>query len=195
MCYSFSSKKLLVTLIGGLSTLFIASTSAFADELDSGAYININAGLGLQLPAENSSSGLASSINVGYNFNRYLGMDAGFNSMSGVGASLTGNLTDIFGVINDTKIYTLAAKGSLPLAEIFYLYGRLGLGYQNSSYTNISNSTSEYNTAVALIAAGGAFHLGKHFELHLEDSLFSPLNSQAPASTTNMLQLGVQYNF
>lgn len=185
MSYSFSSTKLLVTLTAGLSSLLITSTTALADEIDSGVYINLNAGGGGQLSYKNISNGLASSINVGYNFNHYLAVDAGINNISGVG---------FFG-INSSNIYSLATKGSLPIGDIFYLYGRLGLGYENYSYSSLWNNTSEYNGAVALIAAGGAFHIGKHFELHLEDSLFTRLNTQAQASTTNMLQLGVQYNF
>jgi hypothetical protein len=171
-----------------LSKLVITSTTAFADSIDSGVYINLNAGVGGQLSSENISGGLASSINVGYNFNHYLAMDVGFNSIGGLGLS----------GISGSKIYALSAKGSLPLGEVFYLYGRLGLGYENfsyTSYTNIWNNTKEYNTTVTLIAAGASFQLGKHFELHLEDSFFSPLNSQPPATTSNMLQLGVQYNF
>lgn len=185
MYYLSSYKKRLLISVCVLSTLVITSTTAFADNIDSGAYINLNAGVGGQLSSENISGGLASSINVGYNFNHYLAMDVGFNSIGGLGLS----------GISNSKIYALSAKGSLPLGDVFYLYGRLGLGYENSSYTNIWNNTSEYNTTVTLIAAGASFQLGKHFELHLEDSFFSPLNSQPPATTTNMLQLGVQYNF
>ncbi len=185
MSYSFSSKKLLVAIISGLSSMFIATSVAVADNLDSGVYVNLNAGAGGQLSLNNISGGLAGSVNVGYNFNPYLAVDAGFNSLGGIG---------VFG-ISSSRIYALSAKASLPLGNIFYLYGRLGLGYDNSTYTNVWDNTSEYNTAVTLMAAGAAFHLGKHFELHLEDSFFIPLNTQPPASTTNMLQLGVQYNF
>ena len=185
MSYSFSSKKFLVTLIAGVSTLLITSTTAFADEMDSGVYINLNAGLGGGGSSKYSAGGVASSINVGYNFNHYLAVDAGINNVTGA----------FFFGGSSSNIYTLSAKGSLPLGEVFYLYGRLGLGYNNSHYGSLWSGNNEYNEAVALIAAGAAFHLGKHFELHLENSYFSPLNNQPTASTINALQLGLQYNF
>lgn len=177
--------RTLFALTLGVYTLLVSPKITLAENLDNGVYININAGPGGQLSFDNLSGGLASSLNVGYNFNTYLAIDVGINSLSALGTS----------GINSSKIYTVAGKTSLPIGNIFYFYGRLGLGYENSSYLNAWDGTNEYNAAVALIAGGAAFHLGKHFELHLENSFFTPLNNQAPATTTNMLQLGLQYNF
>ena len=97
--------------------LTLAST-VMADEAQSaaGAYINVNAGFATQQSLPTGS--VAVTANAGYNFNRGLALEGGYALLpsSQFGASTFNNLFDV------------AVKGTVPLGEVFSLYGRLGAG-------------------------------------------------------------------
>ena len=159
----------------------------------SGAYINLNSGYGSQQFLSNGAS--ATTLNVGYNFNRGLALEGGYALVAG----------QQYGVDSAQSIFDLAIKGTLPLASIFALYGRLGAGFSTFTYNGtqhngpawFTNSSGIQNSMVGLVTLGGSFVLDRHFDLRLEDSLYLPLDTAGSQTlgATNLALLGVQYNF
>jgi len=159
----------------------------------SGAYININAGYGTQQFLPNGS--FAGSFNAGYNFNRAFALEGGAALLAGqqYGAADTAQM-----------IFDMAMKGTIPLSEVFSLYGRLGVGFstltyngtQNSGPSWFANSSGIINSMVGLGSVGGSFKLDRHFDLRLEDTYYIPLGSSGVTSgNVNQVLAGVQYNF
>lgn len=156
-----------------------------------GAYVNLNAGIATQqfLPM----GSFAGSFNAGFNFNRGFALEAGYTNIAGLqfGASQTNNIFD------------MAVKGTVPLSSVLDLYGRLGGGVNYMSWGGSTSDApswfSEQRSStnfVGLASLGGSFVLSRHFDLHIEDTLFIPIGGgNATAGQINMIQGGVQFNF
>lgn len=177
-----------------LLSLLAGSGLAFADSVQpydgSTAYINLNTGFAtMQALPTGSWSG---NFNAGYNFNRAFALEGGY--------SLFANSQ--FGATTTTSILDIAAKGTIPLSEVFSLYGRLGLGWGINGWSGTVNTincvlcqSTENNYMLGLAGVGGSFALDKHFDLRLEDTMYLPFASTFTGSTINAVTFGVQYNF
>lgn len=179
-------KKLFLVL--GLSCSVAIS---YADDLTSSpVYINANTGIGklYNLPTGEWTG----NVNVGYNFNQAFALEGGYNLFAG----------SQFGATMATNIVDVAAKGTLPLSEVFSLYGRAGVGFANDSWsgtTNVANcilcnNSIDANYGVGLVGLGGSFALDKHWDLRVEDTLYFPFSNTA-AGTLMAFTFGTQYNF
>ena len=177
-------KKLSLAL--GLASLI---GMAVADD-NSGAYINLNSGFATS--AYLPTGEWIGNLNAGYNFNRYFAVEGGYNIMAG----------SQFDATASTNIFDAAAKGTLPLFKDFDLYGRAGLGWGitgHSGTPNVANcvlctQANNGNFMLGLAGAGASYELSKHFELHLEDTMYIPFTSSATGAI-NAVTFGVQYNF
>lgn len=159
----------------------------------SGVYVNINAGYGSQQFLPNGT--FAGSFNAGYNFNRAFALEGGAALLAGqqYNAADTAQM-----------IFDMAIKGTIPLSDVFSLYGRLGAGFstytyngaQNSGPSWFANSSGVINSMVGLGSVGGSFKLDRHFDLRVEDTYYIPLGSSGVTSgNINQALVGVQYNF
>lgn len=181
-------KKLLVLL-----SLATASTFAIADTTQpydgSGAYLNLNTGFATlgNLPTGEWTG----NFNAGYNFNRAFALEGGYNMISGLqfGATVTTNIVDI------------AAKGTIPLSDVFNLYGRAGIGVGANSWSGTATSNcamctgnTDADYGLALLGIGGSFTLDKHWDLRLEDTGYIPF-SNTYTGFINAVTFGAQYNF
>lgn len=182
-------KKILLILLTSLAGIAIAETTPAVETEN--AYINLNTGWASihNLP----TGSWAGSVNAGYNFNRGFALEGGYNVLanSQYGATTTSNIFDI------------AAKGTLPLSEVFSLYGRAGIGYGIDGWSGTANCSapscfcsSSYNSnyAAGLVGVGGSFTLSKHFDLRIEDYAFIPF-SNTMSGGMNIVTFGTQYNF
>ena len=159
----------------------------------SGAYVNINAGYGSQQFLPNGT--FAGSFNAGYNFNRAFALEGGAALLAG----------QQYGSADSAQmIFDMAVKGTIPLSDVFSLYGRLGAGFstltyngtQNSGPSWFANSSGVINSMVGLGSVGGSFKLDRHFDLRVEDTYYIPLGSSGVTSgNVNQALVGVQYNF
>lgn len=178
-----------------LLSLVVATVGVFADEVaqpydGSSAYINLNTGWATMVNLPTAS--WAGAVNAGYNFNRGFALEGGYNLLasSQFGATVTSNIFDV------------AAKGTLPLSDVFSLYGRagVGLGFDGWSGTAVGAPNwlcaGQYNHtyATALVGLGGSFVLSQHFDLRVEDYAFIPFGSTINGGI-NIVTLGTQYNF
>lgn len=141
--------------------LSISSISAFAD------YTYVTGAIG----DNTSSNNFAGTVNIGYGFNQYFAVEGG--------TTLSGNSTS-----NSYGIIDAAARGTLPLTDLFSLYGRLGVAtnlYSSNGYNPIGDGVG------ALVGVGGEFNFSRSFALTLEDYFIT--------SGSNYLMLGGQFRF
>lgn len=167
-----------------------------AESLDNGdnkvepVYFNINTGIGNGYSFSNNytnSSGQPSGsptnnyslgANVGYNFNRYFAAEIGYNHLW-----LAGTENNPSG---EAGVEDFAVKGTIPLGDVFSLYGRLGLGgYQNVDDNSAGNFANHLG---ALYGAGAEWNLNRNWALRVEDWSVTGLGQ-------NIIQVGAQFSF
>jgi opacity protein-like surface antigen len=175
-----------------LLTLFLLLSSCVAlADADSGSYINLNTGVAklYNLPTGEWTG----NLNAGYNFSPYFALEGGYNLFAG----------SQFGVTTSTSIFDVAAKGTLPLSDIFSIYGRAGLGFgmnawsgtlTNSANCILCNNSINNNYGLGLVGLGVSFTLSKHFDLRVEDTAYLPFQNTTTGAI-NAVTGGVQYNF
>lgn len=184
--------------------IILASISGIAAADVNPIYIDANIGY-LSAPSSEWNGSMAFNANAGYQFNQYIALEGGVT-----GSSLNSNSNTSFGGSAPSGSYwaaDVAAKGILPLAEAFALYGKAGISYNwynvSSSFAGFSNDNS-LSTAGLLLGIGAQFNLTKQWSLHLEDNytvLFNSSNSSAGSYTNtsysnpNVVMFGAQYNF
>jgi OOP family OmpA-OmpF porin len=186
-------KQFLAALLLSLTGAAVADTTpeiANSSSLDNSVYINLNTGVAkiYNLP----TGSWAGSLNAGYNFNSSFALEGGYNILA----------SSQYGATATSSIFDVAAKGTLPLSEVFSLYGRAGLGYGIDGWSGTASGTPSWlcagqynaNYATALVGVGGSFALSKHFDLRIEDYAFIPF-SNTMTGGMNIVTFGTQYNF
>ena len=180
-------KKLIFILLAASATMAVADG---VTSPASPAYVNVNTGIAklYNLP----TGSWAGSINAGYNFNEALAVEVGYNLLpsSQFGTTVTSNAFDV------------AVKGTLPLSEMFSLYGRLGVGLGMNNWSGtapaggciICQSGQSSTYGLGLAGIGASFKLSQHFDLRVEDYALVPFQNTY-TGTVNVVTGGVQYNF
>ena len=180
-------KKLIFILLAASATMAVADG---VTSPASPAYVNVNTGIAklYNLP----TGSWAGSINAGYNFNEALAVEVGYNLLpsSQFGTTVTSNAFDV------------AVKGTLPLSEMFSLYGRLGVGLGMNNWSGtapaggciICQSGQSSTYGLGLAGIGASFKLSQHFDLRVEDYALVPFQNTY-TGTVNVVIGGVQYNF
>ena len=178
--------------------LFVAANAAMADVPatvnqpynGTGAYINLNSGIANMQNVSNSSFALGGS--AGYNFTRGFGLEGGLTYLP----------SQQNGQLSTYSIYDAAVKGTIPLTNVFSLYGRLGVAMGYSSWSGATCNPAIYQNAGnafnygGLAGVGASFALSKHFDLRVEDYGYMPVSGGAGNfGNVNVLTGGVQYNF
>lgn len=154
------------------------------------AYININTGFATMQGLPTGS--WTGNLNAGYNFNRAFALEGGYNLFA----------NNQFGATTTTSIFDIAAKGTIPLSQVFNLYGRFGIGLGLNGWSGTTDTTNcelcQSNNStymLGLAGIGGSFTLDRHFDLRLEDTMYVPFANTFTGSTINAITLGIQYNF
>jgi opacity protein-like surface antigen len=186
-------KKIILISITGIASI--------AANADSGAYVNADVGFAnIQYWW---SAGTALTINAGYNFNPYFATEVGGTWITPITSQYTplggGNGT----YTQSQSFGDIAAKGSLPLSDIFNAYAKIGVGlsYATSSI-GMSNGLTSYdwngsNSSTSLglyMALGGELKLSQHWGLTIEDYGLIPFGA-AGWGNINVFGVGGKYNF
>lgn len=170
-------KKILVALLA------TASVAAFADSDLNNIYItgavgvtgnsalNTGANTGEKMSLGGNSQATM-GLNIGYNFSKNLGLEAGYTDF----VSRTPN--------QQLGVTDLAVRGTLPLNDTFSLFGRLGL----AGYSAPANDSISVDTLGALFGMGAEFNLNKSWALTAE------YWGVTGVSGTNV-QVGAKYGF
>lgn len=161
-----------------LLCLMSMSSLSFAN-----AYIDGDIGL------NTSWSSIGLSADAGYLFNRYFGLEGGLTYSPGYTYSWSP------GTSYSSSYYMLdaAAKGILPLSNVFSIYGKLGIGFNNysdwSGQCNGCSGPTYSGTNIGLLyGAGAKFNLSSQWSLHAEDYTVSGPNP-------NFLMFGAEFRF
>jgi hypothetical protein len=93
-------------------------------------------------------------------------------------------------------------KGTIPLSNVFSLYGRLGVATAYSSWSGATCEPAVYQTTGSawnyggLAGVGASFALSRHFDLRVEDYAYMPVSGgSGNFGNVNVVTGGVQFNF
>jgi len=218
--------------------LLYASCS-FANDNDHGLYFGISIGNSTTQymtdltdvdPQNGKVNSNATNVNslamdalIGYQFNRYLGLELNYMVITPHSSSNT--FFFFFGpqAITSSSFLTANIKGILPLTDKFSLFAKGGLGYNSVSVSSFLGSSVLVNTQprnvnisstnlAVLLGVGASYNLTDTFSVNIADNYyltFAPtINSVAPTAddlnqsisnfgfgNTNYLSLGMQYLF
>ena len=109
-----------------------------------------------------------------------------------------------FGATAYDNFVDVAVKGTLPLSNVFSLFGRLGVGINYTNFNGTATgagssclcSSQSTNNFAGLAGIGGSFALSRHFDLRLEDFMILPVGGgNANYGNINVVSGGVQFNF
>lgn len=158
-------------LLGSL--LVLASLSVYADNnsnsmgtMDNSKMMYFNFGLGVGSATGWQQGSLAiSPMTMGFYMNKNLGVEIGMDAQPDGGNSAGQAMI---------MSYHLAAKGVLPLSDVFSLYGKLGLGvntYEGEQGSPLGGMQMINQASLGAYGAGGMmFNFNKNFGLYLEAS-------------------------
>ncbi len=155
-------------------------------------------GVGIGTASNWSSTSLAlDAMTMGFYYKPGLGVEIGMGMLP------NGNYQGNGAMINT---YHLAAKGILPLAEVFSLYGKLGLGISSGQgnatgtvpmgmgMTMPSMTMITPTNAGLYYAVGAQFNLSKRFGLYLENSGIAvvPSGNDGGFGNVNQTTIGLE---
>lgn len=155
-------------------------------------------------PTKFNNTGLAWAANLGYQFNQYVAVEAGYLDFGGDKATgtISGNPVtqkDTFGGFN------IAVKGILPINRQFDLFGKAGLidmhwHETDSSSTSLLNGAGSTNKLVPLLGIGAAYNINSNVALTLQDvysfkSKFHKDGNPVTMPSANAILTGVSYKF
>lgn len=153
------------------------------------ALVNANTYIDGDIGLNTTWSSIGLNADVGYLFNRYFALEGGLTYSPGYSYSWSPGTS----YSSNYWMIDAAAKGILPLSNVFSLYGKLGVGFNNySSWSNQCNGCSgpDYSgTNIGILyGVGGKFNLSSQWSLHLEDYTVSGPNP-------NFLMFGGEFRF
>ena len=158
-----------------LSVLLLASITVSAHSMEGSnmsmgdskkMYFNFGAGIGSASDWNQDSLAL-NAMTMGFYMNKKLGVEVGMDTLPGSG---TGNNSMIMS-------YHLAAKGMLPLSDLFSLYAKAGVGvnaYQSETQTTnmmgmpMQMQMVNQSSAGVYYAGGLQFNFNENFGLYAE---------------------------
>lgn len=159
------NKLLLCLSLVTFSSLSLADNIVTTQPMDMSKMMYFDFGLGVG-GASGWNSGANTAINamtMGGYFNKNLGIEIGMDVLPD-GSNSAGQAM--------IMTYHLAAKGVLPLSEVFSLYGKAGIGINQYEGETPANGMAMTNQAsFGLYYAGGVqFNFNKNFAIYLEGS-------------------------
>lgn len=187
-------KKLPVALalLGLAGSALAAATDEpwyFGVKAGHGEFQGIKYGDSVMNPRHVDKSGVAGGLFLGYRFNDWLGVEAGYDYL--------GKLKFDFGAANhaDLKVQglQLAARLGMPVSESFDVYTRLGVMASRMS----GNGDTMHRTA-PLAAVGLEYALNRNWATRLEYQWVGRLGNRDDAgvrANNGQLALGVLYKF
>ncbi len=194
--------------------LLFAAISAPAFAANEGGYINLDLGTvsfsnaTSQFGGTNFGNPGSFTFGGGYHFNQNVAVEVGY-SVIGDSTILTptvyGNITETA----KTSSFQVAAVGTLPVSEMFDLYGKLGIANTKIDYTaappagyvflpGFGTVTSATGSSTNLMyGIGGQFNINRNFGIRLQylDLGNVQLSNGAPNVGVKITSIGGGFNF
>ena len=186
-----------------LLSLLCVCSAAYAAQPNNPVYFDFNVGY-LSAPVTARTTGsVAENVTFGYLFNPYFALETGLTgSVINVNQYTVGRY-----VYSPTAYYlssSLAVKGILPLGDVFNLYGKFGVSYNDYSYNN-AGYTDTLTSAGVLLGVGAMFNISKQWALHVEDNYTILANNNTTGkglyslteqiNNPNVLMVGAEFKF
>ena len=174
-----------------------APTSNFMSTLN-GLYVGTDLGYSVMpnefTPASSlTDDGFAYAFHAGYNFDQYVGVEAGYLRLPKVGYSADGNFTGF----DNNNVYSLMIKGSYPVLAKLNVFAKAGYAVITSDTTLSSNGysiSSANNAAYNPIVAGGVeYRVLPSLGVNVQYTAIIGINSQYP--TVDLATAGLNYYF
>ncbi len=195
------NKKLGVGVAVGIAALALAGSAVAATP---GAYVGGQLGWGDTHvdfdPSATSSdtTGVAGRVNAGYQFNNFLGAELGYTQFTTADAHGL-----FFHESEQTKAVDLVAKATLPLADGFSLFGKLGVADEiNEAHINVGNNVMSWsdqddrNRVLPTFGAGVAYAFNEHLAgdvswMHIQKCG----SNDGTINNTDLVGVGLTYSF
>lgn len=169
-------KTKLTALCAALAGAMGANLAAAADN---GLYVGLNAGQSeakkyCKNIANCDSSDTSIRGEVGYQFNDVLGAEFSFTSF---GTLFDANDNDV-NATQDVSAWTISALGTLPVAEQFGIFGRVGIASYNFSNSGTVQGVAvkDENSTKPFFGAGVKFHLNDNWALRAEYQRYTDIS-------------------
>lgn len=168
-------------IIRKLATLLIFMTPLIAYAETPGPYAGIGFGLGRLHTQGTQADGLSGRAAAGFNFNEYLGLEAGVTVLN---ASMQ----------NKMRAVDVVGKAYVPLTKRFNIYGLAGA----AGVDNKINSHHHKNVRPR-VGAGVGYHVTSNFTVGVEFSRIQGVGNTKTSSraipNSNMVMMNFTYNF
>jgi OOP family OmpA-OmpF porin len=128
----------------------------------------------------------------GYNFNQYFGAELGYADLGKVKASAGGTSAEW-----RTKPWDLMAVGTLPLAEKFSLYGKLGWYWADTKLSGDLLGSGSQSSNHGTYAVGAGYDFNRNLGLRAEWQRYGDVGGDnvGGKSDADMYSIGVVYRF
>lgn len=171
-----------------------ASCFAFANSAtsnpnipDHGVYVQGMAGIGFPIDIFNNPRSFTPVVSAGYQFNRYLAMEARYQYMTYKEFPKRSRLDNSRNTLNQ---FSANIKGILPLVYNFNVYGTVGLGPSFNREKLSDGSSDSYTRLAVPLGLGLDYNFSKHLAWTVGGNV--TLNSQP--STVSVVT-GLKYTF
>jgi OOP family OmpA-OmpF porin len=126
----------------------------------------------------------------GYQINRHFGVELGYADLGKAEATGPGGSASV-----KSKAFDLVAVGTLPVAQNFSVYGKLGFYRADTDGTGPGGSASETNTDLTY-AIGVGYDFNKNLGIRGEWQQYSKVGGGAIGdSNIDVMSIGVVYRF
>jgi len=154
----------------------------------SGLYVGVGVGMGWN---NQSFPTTTFRLDGGYNFDQYWAFEIGTTGLTQSGGPYNQNV----------QIYDASIKGTLPLSQMFDIYGQIGGAYSapgpvggSVPAAGIKFPASTQSSWSFMSGVGVDFNVNKNFAVNLSD-LYYYGQSAGLQGNTDVLLLGVKYQF
>lgn len=149
------------------------------------------------LKIKNKKSGLAGSVNVGYQFHPNFAVEAGIIRFNNGKHSVKSGTTTLSKFTSKTYAFDVVLKGTAEINDEFSVFAKAGLASVHYAVSDITvggakvKSQSE-STVTGIGGVGVAYKFNENVSLNVQ-AMGTPKAGKVPA--TAMLTAGVSYNF
>jgi OmpA-OmpF porin, OOP family len=128
----------------------------------------------------------------GYQWNRHIGLEVGYATLGEVKASV-GALS----ATAEAKAFDLMAVGTLPVAEKFNVFGKLGWFKADTDVSSNFGVSGSDSSSGLTYAVGAGYDFNKNFGLRLEWQRYTDVggNNSGGETDVDVMSIGVVYRF
>lgn len=186
-------QKMLKTAV---ASLVLGLGFATAHAATPGLYVGAGVGVG-KLDNFSDTTGakakLSGKVVAGYNFNKSVGVEAGYNQFGTTTYSIKGYPINV-----NAKVHTasLAVKGYVPVASQVDLYALGGVAFVTA---DVSNSTYHFKDSTTkprlLLGAGVNYDISPNLSTNFEYARTQAVKDKKGIPDTNLVTVGLAYHF